>query len=210
MHLGGCHSELLARSTASVDHMIPKSFIGFMPSAAREDFYADWNTQPMCRVCNESRGGQLNGWPVFGCLCHYPQIDQSGGIYVCERTIPKERRHLLNRNAVSSDGSVALFFSARLPGNGNSVGYSKNQKNPGGHLISTVPENLVKAFNWFELARIGEAKGNIVCEKDTGERCIFDASGEVFPDSEHWCAQRFPLELGHSNLSRYNPFNPAD
>ena len=211
VHLGGCGRKLSTKSSASVDHMIPKSFIGFMPAIRSKDFYRDWNTQPMCRDCNnEDRGGQMDGWPVFRCVCHYLQIGGDEGMYIHERTGSGNRVHLLVERAVSDDGTVVMLYASRLPGSGNTVGWSRDLKIPGGHLLLPVPKNSVRAFNWFELARIGEARGRLAQVGKNGERCTFFPSGEIVPGSEHFCAQWFPVDIGHYNVSNFDPFSPMD
>ena len=209
IHMGGCGSYLPAKSDASVDHMISRSFIGFMPADRRKDFYFNWNTQPMCKACNNvDKGGQLNGWPLFKCGCHYLQVHQDENMYVHERTGSKERTHLLVEGAVG-DGSVFRLFASKLPGDGNQIGWSGDLARLGGHLLVPIPRESVEAFDWFELARIGEARGRFARYGDSGEKCVFLPSGEIVPISRHGCAKRFPVDLGHHNL-RYDPFRLAD
>ena len=211
VHLGGCGSLLHTKGSASVDHMIPKSFIWSIPALRRKDFYDDWNTQPMCKTCNsEDRGGQLDGWPIFKCGCHYLRIGSDEGMYIHERTGTGEKAHLLMERAVSEDGTVAVLYARKLPGAGNASGWSRDPRTHGGHLLVPVPKNSVRAFNWFELAKIGEARGGLVHTGKGGGRCTFLPSGEIVPGSEHFCAQRFPVDIGHYNLANFDPFSPMD
>lgn len=209
LHMGGCGRYLSQRSMATVDHMIPQSFINFMPAVWRRDFRSNWNTQPMCHTCNNVlKGGQVNDWPLFECQCHFLQVAADGGMYVHERTGSRETKHLLLDGAVG-DGTRVRLFSSRLPGDGNSVGYSRSPASRGGHLLVPVPENSVAVFNWFELARIGEARGAWATDSDDGKKCIFLPNGEIVSSSQISCAKRFRVEFGHRNL-RFDPFAVPD
>lgn len=209
VHIGGCGRALPTRKSATRDHIIPESFISFMPADRKRDFNEDWNIQPMCPKCNnEVRGGQMADWPLFKCQCHYLQIGKSGGMYIHERTGVKERKHLLEERG-TGDGTSGLFLAARLPGTGNNVGFSKEQKMRGGHILVPVPNTVVAPFNWFELARIGKARGRLRHEGENGQACIFLPDGRIVRDSHHPCATFFYVDIGHHNL-RFDPFRPGD
>ena len=153
VHIGGCGRALPTRKSATRDHIIPESFISFMPADRKRDFNEDWNIQPMCPKCNnEVRGGQMADWPLFKCQCHYLQIGKSGGMYIHERTGVKERKHLLEERG-TGDGTSGLFLAARLPGTGNNVGFSKEQKMRGGHILVPVPKHSRGAL---QLVRAGQ------------------------------------------------------
>lgn len=208
IHMSGCGRKLPTKKSATRDHIIPESFFSFMPLKARTEFNQDWNIQPMCPKCNnELRVGQVCDWPLFKCKCHYLQISEDGGMYIHERTEREERKHLFLEEAVG-DGTKLQLFPSRLPGSGNSIGYSKIEKNRGGHILIPILEQSAPAFNWFELARIGEATGQLLHEGKNGEKCFLYPNGMIVPSSKHQCAQWFPVELGHHNL-RYNPFRPG-
>ena len=208
VHTGGCGRKLPTRKSATKDHIIPASFISFMPPKRKIEFNKDWNIQPMCPKCNnELRGGQIHAWPLFKCRCHYLQIGGDGGMYIHDRTRAREKKHLLVEKAVNEDGTTMLLYSSRLPGDGNRVGWSRPE---GGHILVPVPKKSAAAFNWFELARIGEAKGGVVKKGKNGERCVYLPNGRIAPRSEHWCARWFPIDIGHINLSEHNPFKQAD
>lgn len=211
VHLGGCGRELTSRKEATRDHMVPQSFIAFMPPDRKREFNDDWNVQPACRKCNnELKGGQVSGWPVYRCRCHYLQLGDDGGMYIHERTRSRERRHLLTENVIGDDGAFQVF-PARLPKHPNERnewrGYSLGR---GGHLLATITEKSIPAFNWFELVRIGEAKGPLSLVKDGGKACTFLPNGRIVPGSRHWCARVFPRAAGHLNVFGYDPFTPAD
>ena len=210
IHVGGCGRELVTNRRATRDHMIPRSFISFLSADRSQDFDSDWNIQPMCPKCNnEVRESQLNDWPLFKCRCHFLQVGKDGGMYIHERTTGREKRHLLLEDVTSQDRSTFLFFSSRLPGSGNSVGYSTGGSSSGGHFLVPVLKKHVTCFNWFELARIGEARGSVLWERGNGERCVFLPDGRIASRSEHWCASRFPIKYGHRNLTSFDPFEPT-
>ena len=205
VHMGGCGRFLQKSSDASVDHITPKSFVWRMPADKRVDFLKNWNVQPMCHRCNnESKGGQLNDWPLYKCRCHYLQIGDDRGMYIHERTEGRERKHLLVEQAVG-DGTGFRLYAAKLAGSGNKIGWSRSPDNRGGHLLAPVPEEMVNAFNWFELVRVGEGEGAFSREGENGESCIFFTNGLIVPQSPHRCANLFPVTLGHLNL-RFDPF----
>ena len=211
-HLGGCGRQLASRIDATRDHMIPRSFIAFMPPDRKRDFNDDWNMQPACHKCNnERKGGQLSDWPSYRCRCHHLQIAEDGGMYIHEKTKSRERRHLLVEGGGGGDGTVLKFFAARLPKHPNepqpepAAGYRLGQ---GGHMLVPIPDHSVAAFNWFERARVGEANGRLQMTGDSGASCWFLPDGRIIPNSRHWCARSFPLQLGHLNASRYDPFTP--
>ena len=58
--------RLPAKKSATRDHIIPASFISFMPADRKRDFNDHWNIQPTCPKCNsEVRESQLSGWPSY-------------------------------------------------------------------------------------------------------------------------------------------------
>ena len=206
--MDGCGRRLPTRKSATRDHIIPAAFIALLPGERRRDFNNDWNIQPMCPGCNSARIGQVSAWPLFRCRCHHLQIGRDGGMYIHERTRGRQRRHLFVESAVGS-GTTFLVGPRRLPGKGNQVGYSKNPRTRGGHLVIPVRRRLVPLFNWFELARIGRAEAGLPVRGVKGERLLFLPSGEVVSRSNHLCAKSFPVENGHRNLY-YNPFQGPD
>ena len=209
VHIGGCGQKLPTKKSATRDHIISQSFISFMPAERKVDFNRDWNIQPMCPKCNsEVRVGQMNNWPLFKCRCHYLQIGEDEGMYIHERTKARDRKHLMLAGAVGN-GTIMRLFSSRLPGAGTMIGWSRDTKTRGGHLLVPMPAKSVPSFNWFELARIGEANGQRVLGGRNGERCTYLPNGTIIPGSSHWCTRWFPIDIGHHNLG-HNPFKPAD
>ena len=66
------------RADASLDHIFTKSFFKDREDSIRPKHYnEDWNCQPMHQECNTRRGGQIYGFPVFTCSCHWLQIDRT-------------------------------------------------------------------------------------------------------------------------------------
>ena len=77
-HLGGCRQQIKNRADATVDHMFTRSFLKNREGGIRPSEYnKDWNCQPMHHKCNQKRGGQIYGFPMFSCSCHWLQIRQT-------------------------------------------------------------------------------------------------------------------------------------
>ena len=201
-HIGGCGKPIRAHRDASRDHMISQAFIRFMSAEQRTDFNRDWILQPMHRECNESRRGQFPGnWPLFECHCHYLQI-AGGHMYIHDRLQAQARRHLLLKNAVSSEPGLMYLFAQRLPGDGSSVGYAKDES---GHVLPAIPPGLVQPFNWFEQARVGIAKSGIASSGPNGEMAGYTPSGRVVSLSGHAVSPTYPVSQGHTLLN-FDPF----
>ena len=74
IHLGGCGKEILPGQNYNRDHIIPRSLFRKVSRGRENEFEQDWNCQPMHEDCNSSKSFQLDGWPRFGCECHYLQV----------------------------------------------------------------------------------------------------------------------------------------
>ena len=89
-----------------------------MDHAVAQDYRADWNTQPMCKECNNiGKHGQMVGFPVFECQCHFLQIDKTGDMFVYETTGMDTNIHLFLENIVEPHTSVALASWRVIPRN---------------------------------------------------------------------------------------------
>ena len=82
VHLGGCGERIRNYGEATVDHIFTKSFFKDRePGIEPADCNKVWNLQPMHCECNNRRGGQIYGFPVFSCRCHWLEIvaGENGG-----------------------------------------------------------------------------------------------------------------------------------
>ena len=78
IHVGGCGLPIRNRADASLDHIFTKSFFKDGSSGMRQrDYNREWNWQPMHRECNTKRAGQIYGFPLFTCSCHWLQINET-------------------------------------------------------------------------------------------------------------------------------------
>ena len=75
VHVGGGGMRIRSRADASLDHIFTKSFFKDRSDGIRPKHYnQEWNCQPMHQECNTERGGQIYGFPLFRCSCHWLQI----------------------------------------------------------------------------------------------------------------------------------------
>ena len=217
LHLGGCSRKIEAVKEASLDHQIPKSYIKTMDPKRRTEFRELWNLQPMCHKCNVGKKGQVNGWPLFQCACHYLQLTEDGKMYICESTGDKgnSKRHLFRTGAIS-EGDAVVYTGI--------VGKHKNRKgeiwsgyangsHPNGtemgHMMACIPRIHLLAFNWFELARVGRTSTPLgISSPDGSKHCIFLPTGQILGGRRYWFAEGFDLARGHENRY-YDPFTPA-
>ena len=78
IHIDGCGSKIPSRAEASLDHIFTRSFFKDREEGITgADYNRDWNCQPMHKECNTKRGGQIYGFPLFTCTCHWLQIDRT-------------------------------------------------------------------------------------------------------------------------------------
>ena len=77
-HVGGCGMRIPSRADASLDHIFTRSFFKDREDSIRPTDYNNyWNCQPMHRSCNNKRAGQIYGFPLFTCSCHWLQIERT-------------------------------------------------------------------------------------------------------------------------------------
>ena len=173
IHFGGCGEGALSRADGSVDHIFTRSFFGDREgSITAKDYNRDWNCQPMHRECNTKRGGQIYGFPVFNCVCHWLQIVRTSEGHVLElhcrtdegvstiQVCSEEHRFVFNNPSTGA-------FSEELGGNSEAVTsstWSIPDLKPGkggivgrgqmGHAFPRISPGEVRLFNLLELQRI--------------------------------------------------------
>ena len=85
IHLGGCGERfttaekgLQNSDLVTLDHILPESWWRDRQSVGAENYNQEWNFQPMHRRCNSSdKRGQIYGFPVFTCRCHWLRLDKT-------------------------------------------------------------------------------------------------------------------------------------
>lgn len=174
IHIGGCGQEIKNRTDATVDHIFTRSFFKDREVGIRPRIYnRDWNCQPMHPKCNHQRGGQIYGFPLFSCSCHWLQIDRK-----------PNRRHVLILHYKTEGEEIALSVSTEehdFVGSQISTGkfshlfggmkhidvagiWSMGNLNPGkrgitgkgqlGHVFPRISLEEIQEFNRLEVQRI--------------------------------------------------------
>ena len=85
IHLDGCSERLTTTKKGlpkseliTLDHIVPKSWWKDRQPVSPEYYNQEWNLQPMHRRCNDNdKRGQIYGFPVFTCRCHWLRIDKT-------------------------------------------------------------------------------------------------------------------------------------
>lgn len=174
-HLGGCKEPIKNRADATVDHMFTRSFFkdreaGIKPS----EYNKDWNCQPMHHECNRRRGGQIYGFPIFACSCHWLQICQTAAGHIlnlhfivngaeCVIAVSTEGHSFVGGNIHAGNFKKELGGIDELPVAGVwSMGYvppgQKGITGKGhmGHVFPRVFPDEVLEFNRLEQQRVKE------------------------------------------------------
>ena len=173
IHVAGCGKDIRNRAEATVDHIFTKSFFNDREDGVRpKDYNRDWNLQPMHNQCNLDRGGQIYGFPLFICSCHWLQIDrtQKGHVLTLHHRRGKDETTFVvcteDHNFVFqgiSTGQYSDLFdgSPVLPVAGV---WSMGQLKPGqkgitgkgqlGHVFPRISPEEVQQFNRLEIQRI--------------------------------------------------------
>ena len=173
IHVGGCGMRIRNRANASLDHIFTKSFFKDREDSVRpKDYNKRWNCQPMHEECNSKRGGQIYGFPLFSCGCHWLKIDRTSKGYVLTmhyRTkrdrvafqVTSEEHSFVFRNI--STGKFRSEFGG-LPEIDTSSIWSMGQIKPGkkgitgrgqmGHAFPRISPEEVQLFNRLEVQRI--------------------------------------------------------
>ena len=173
IHVGGCGKPIPNRKAATVDHIFTQSFFKDREDGVEKKHYnEDWNLQPMHHACNNERGGQIYGFPLFTCSCHWLQIERTtkGNILVLHRRVGKDETVF----PVSSEEHNFVFnnistgkFAAELGGSielevgsvwsmGNIPPGKKGITGKGqlGHAVPRISPEEVQQFNRLEIQRI--------------------------------------------------------
>ena len=167
IHIGGCGHNIRNRADATVDHIFTRSFFKDREMDIKPQYYnKDWNCQPMHRECNNIRGGQIAGFPLFVCKCHWLKIEKMIKGYMLLACYKKwgfsyqvsSEKH----NFVSCNPSWGRIFSIWTMG---AVGPGKSGITGKGHLGHAFPKispNEVPEFNRLEIERVkGHPSGTI-------------------------------------------------
>ena len=173
IHVGGCGMRIRNRADASLDHIFTKSFFKDREDGIRPKHYnEEWNCQPMHQECNTNRGGQIYGFPLFTCSCHWLQIDRTSKGHVLILHYRTNRSKFAFR--VTSEEYSFVFgnlstgkFSAQFGGSPEieiSSLWSMGQLKPGkkgitgkeqlGHAFPRIAPEEVQLFNRLETQRI--------------------------------------------------------
>ena len=158
---------------ASLDHIFTRSFFKDREDSIRpKDYNQEWNCQPMHKECNKNRGGQIYGFPLFICSCHWLQIDGTSQDHVLmlhyqvnghQRAFPvtTEKHRFVSGNL--STGEHGALFGGSSEVEISSV-WSMGELGPGkkgvtgegqlGHALPRVGPEEVPLFNRLEKQRI--------------------------------------------------------
>ena len=181
IHVGGCGKQIRNRTEATVDHIFTQSFFKDREDSIRpKDYNNDWNLQPMHQQCNHGRGGQIYGFPLFTCSCHWLQIDVTpkGHVLTLHHRKGKDKtvfivcteEHSFVFNNIST-GKFAAEFGGSTELEVAGV-WSMGQVGPGkkgitgkgqlGHVFPRISPDEVHQFNQLEIQRIeGSSSQNI-------------------------------------------------
>ena len=181
IHLEGCGKKIESIRGATVDHIFTRSF--FREFAAPAEVNGDWNCQPMHPACNEKRAGQIYGFPLFRCACHWLQIVETPAgheVVVCYQNEKREpERHVvcaaemhITRTKIRT-GAFAADFGGAAEVPVQSIGTMGNLP-PGqggvaglgdlGHKLPTMEVDEVTDFNRRELLRVAGISGPTIDE----------------------------------------------
>lgn len=173
VHTGGCGERILSRADASVDHIFTKSFFRDREDSIKpRDYNQNWNCQPMHRACNAKRGGQIYGFPLFTCSCHWLQIDRRPKGHVL--TLHYRTKKVKCSIAVSTEDHDFVFGNLSTGRRGEEFGgsseigvsgvWSMGDLKPGkkgmtgksqlGHAFPRIDPEEVELFNQLEKQRV--------------------------------------------------------
>ena len=173
IHVGGCGKRIRNRTEATVDHIFTQSFFKDREDSIRpKDYNKDWNLQPMHQQCNHGRGGQIHGFPLFTCSCHWLQIDGTpkGHVLTLHHRKGKDETVFTvcteEHNFVINNISTGKFAAEFGGGTELEIGgvWSMGQVGPGkkgitgkgqlGHGFPRISPDEVQQFNRLEIQRI--------------------------------------------------------
>ena len=181
IHLGGCgehltttKNDLLNIDPITLDHILPESWWRDREPVGPGYYNQEWNFQPMHRQCNNSdKRGQIYGFPVFTCRCHWLRIEKTKtgyililfyrkgntafGNQICtERDLVVISKQDLKNSIILGPGEslvemplVVWSLASHKPG-------VKGITGPGyaGHGLPALSPEQVPEFNQLELQRI--------------------------------------------------------
>ena len=171
IHLGGCRRRIHSIGGASVDHIFTRSFFREFDSPAEVN--GDWNCQPMHPQCNQKRQGQIYGFPLFSCECHWLRIGKTSEgheVVLCyrseegkleEHVVVAAEKGITRTKIYTGDFSYELGGATEMPvqsigtmgnlprGQGGATGMGRL-----GHALPTIEVDEVPDFNLRELLRI--------------------------------------------------------
>ena len=183
IHVGGCGMRIRSRAEASLDHIFTKSFFRDREQGIRPKHYnKEWNCQPMHQECNTNRGGQIYGFPLFKCSCHWLQIDRTSKGHALtlhyktlgrksEFRVTTEDRSFVVKNISTGEFSDEFGGSSQLEVSAiGSMGQVKPGKRgiagPGqlGHAFPRIDPEEVDIFNQLELRRIKDISSETIAK----------------------------------------------
>ena len=180
-HLGGCGKRIESIRGATVDHIFTQSF--FREFEAPAEVNGDWNCQPMHPACNVKRAGQIHGFPLFRCVCHWLQIveaPEGHEVVACyQNEMGEQEQHVVcaaEKGITRTKGSTGAFAAdfggaAEVPiqsigtmgnlppGQGGATGLGNL-----GHQLPTMEADAVADFNRRELLRVAGVSGPTIDE----------------------------------------------
>ena len=181
IHIDGCGQLILNRADATVDHIFTRSFFNEREDGIKpKDYNRDLNCQPMHHECNNRRGGQIYGFPLFACSCHWLRIVKTPLGYVLVQHYRTDVEEFVF--PVSTEDHRFFFdnrstgkFSAEFGGAHElqiNSAWSMGRLKPGkkgitgkgqlGHALPRISPDEVPEFNQLEMQRItGQTKDTI-------------------------------------------------
>ena len=181
IHVGGCGKRIRNRTDATVDHIFTRSFFKDREDRINPNHYnREWNCQPMHQECNEGRGGQIYGFPLFTCSCHWLQIGQPSKGYVLNlhygrrggsgvfTVVTEEHEFVFNKistgtfrdqlGGIPEIETHGVWSMGRLkPGKKGITG-----KGQLGHAFPRISPDEVGLFNQLEIRRVEEGTAETI------------------------------------------------
>ena len=162
-----------SRRHASLDHIFTQSFFNDREDGiSRTDYNKSWNCQPMHRRCNNDRGGQIYGFPLFTCSCHWLEISRTSQGFTLKLhyntddgthtfVVSTEKHHFVFESISTGKHSDLFEGSSEIEVSGV---WSMGRLKPGkrgitgkgqlGHAFPRIAPDEVELFNRLEIDRI--------------------------------------------------------
>ena len=173
IHVGGCGMPIRNRAEVTVDHIFTQSFFRDREDGVRpKDYDRNWNLQPMHQKCNNDRGGQIYGFPLFLCSCHWLQIEKTTDGHVLNMHhrngkddfvfVVSSEEHNFVFKAISPSrfahefGGVSKIEVAGVWSMGNVPPGKEGITGPGelGHAFPRISPDEIAEFNRLEIRRV--------------------------------------------------------